>query len=222
MTDRRFYLVRAEGSGEGRTRFVASTAAPDRMGDIIDQRSWLLDAYRQNPVILWAHDASIPPIGRAVSVEVRGEQLEIEVEWDRGHELGANVARQFAEGFLHAGSVGFRPHRATPRSQLGKDDPRRTEGGYGLLFEDNELLEFSAVPVPANAQALAQRGLPVPPEVASLREGLIEMLRSDTEIQRLVQALALGAPMGAAQEPETKAAPDWWAITDEPAGWDGW
>jgi HK97 family phage prohead protease len=208
----------ADGSVGSRTKFVASTADVDRMGDIIDQNSWILDAFKANPVILWAHDSSEPPIGRAVSVEVVGGALQIEVEWDEDDPQGIRVARQFARGFLHAGSVGFRPGKATPRRQLPKDDPRRTEDGWGMLFEANELLEFSAVPVPANAHALAQRSAPVM-EAASFREALADALRSDPEVRKMVAAVALGTAAGAPlQASDTNA--DLWA-DDEPdeSGW---
>ena len=161
-----------KASARIRTRFVASTDAPDRMGDIVDQ-SWRLDSYKDNPVILWAHRYDLPPVGKAVSVEVTEAGLEMEVEWDTGSEAGAQVARQFEEGFLSAGSVGFAPRVQLRRDQLDEDDPRKAASGY--VFLDNELLEFSAVPVPANAQALAAKGLPAPSHMdGPTLEGWIE------------------------------------------------
>lgn len=194
-----------------RTRFVASTATPDRMGDIVEQESWSLGNYRQNPVILWAHDYSLPPVGRAVFVEVVEGQLEIEVEWDTQGELGALVARQYQQGFLSAGSVGFQPTAATPRASLPDDDPRR--GQYGYVFHGCELLEFSAVPVPANAEALAAKGLPAPNPSsrspfahqwwvrryvgrafdeysASLRDAVSDLLKSDEQVRAIVRDAA--------------------------------
>lgn len=138
------------------TKVIASTDAADRMGDVVDQ-SWKLDEFRKNPVILFGHDYSQPPVGRAVSVEVRDGRLVAEIEWDTGHAMGALVARQFAEGFLNAVSVGFKPGRQVPRSLLDEKDPRYAKGEYGVVFLENTLLEISAVPVPANGEALASR-----------------------------------------------------------------
>jgi hypothetical protein len=45
--------------------FVISTDEVDRHGDVIQAQGWQLDAYRNNPVFLWAHDYSRPVIGRA-------------------------------------------------------------------------------------------------------------------------------------------------------------
>jgi len=40
--------------------FVVSTEDVDRDGDIIRSEGWELDAFRQNPVVLWAHQHGIP------------------------------------------------------------------------------------------------------------------------------------------------------------------
>ena len=57
----------APAMGGGLT-FVASTGAVDRHGDTVAPEGWRLDAYRENPVVLWAHDYRRPAIGRAQSV----------------------------------------------------------------------------------------------------------------------------------------------------------
>ncbi len=145
----------AAPSVDGRTRVIASTDGADRYDDVVDQGSWKLDRYRANPVILWSHDRSQPPVGKCVAVAIVENKLVMDIEWDESSELGAQVARQFREGFLSAVSVGFRPGRVIGRSQLPKDDPRYKENGYGVVYYDNELLETSAVTVPANADALA-------------------------------------------------------------------
>jgi len=238
----------AEGeapAAEGRTTVIASTADTDRMGDIVDQASWKLDGYRQNPVILWAHDASLPPVGRAVDIGVRDGRLMATIEWDRGHDLGATVARQFAEGFLSAVSVGFRPGRTMMAGELPEGDARRMSlGKYGVVYLDNELLEVSAVPVPANGAALAQRnaemitrGLPAVGEdsdtatvievVERLQHRIAAQLAGLPEIVREAvrsEAATIAAEVLAAQleadvdtEPEADPAPD--AVA---RAWDGW
>lgn len=155
--------VRADGgkSEPGVTRFVVSTPDEARDGHVIDQSSWLLDAYRSNPVVLWAHDYDTPPIGKALDVSVQDGKLHATVQWDVETVLGATVARQYEEGYLSAVSVGWRSHAIVSRAGLEKDHPYYSAEG-GLLFRENEMLEFSAVPVPADPGALAIRGLPPP------------------------------------------------------------
>ena len=48
--------------------FVASTETPDRYGDVIRVAGGSFDQYKKNPVFLWAHNASEPPIGRTVDI----------------------------------------------------------------------------------------------------------------------------------------------------------
>lgn len=128
------------------TGVIGSTADLDRYGDSVNQESWQLENYKQNPVILWAHNASFsedrPPIGKATRVEVIEGKLEFDIEFDLADEFAANIFRKYAEGFLNAFSVGFIPH------QRAYGDDGRT------ILLDNELLELSCVPVPANPKAL--------------------------------------------------------------------
>lgn len=182
-----------EPKGRPRTRFVASTDNPDRYDDIVDQASWQLERFRRNPVAPWGHDYSVPPVGRVVEVGVQDGQLLATIEWDtaESNPLGRLVASQYAEGFLSAVSVGFRPGRSIPRKQLPKDEPRYKEAGYGMVYYDCELLEISAVVIPANADALAAKGLPAmrltAPEVREeVAREMLRLLREDAEVRGLL------------------------------------
>ena len=57
-------ILREKGSDKPVVSFIASTANPDRYGDVINQRGWDLGKYRKNPVILLNHNANSLPIGR--------------------------------------------------------------------------------------------------------------------------------------------------------------
>ena len=139
-------------------RFIASTDREARDGDVIDQSSWLLEDYRANPVILWAHDDRTPPIGRAALVDLEGGALVVDIVFDTASELGSQVARQVDEGFLSALSVRWRSAEIVWRDTLPEEHPYYSE--RGIVYRQNELLEVSVVPVPSDAGALAQRGLP--------------------------------------------------------------
>jgi len=153
-------------AGKITTRFTASTEAPDRAEDVVVQ-DWNLTAFKANPVILWAHNSAENPVGRALSSGVESGNLAIEVQWDasEANRRGMLIAHQFAEGFLSAGSVGFRHGKRELRADLDKDHPHHQQLGEGVprwqsgfRFSANELLEFSAVSIPMNKDALAQRG----------------------------------------------------------------
>ena len=133
--------------------FVASTSSPDRYGDIVGQ-NWDLSKFRNNPVILLNHNANQLPIGRG-EVDVIDGKLMVDVEFDMGDPMAAEVARKVREGFISAVSVGFNPIESTPRSMLPKDSPYY--GKRGQYFESAELLEVSVVTIPANGEAVAAK-----------------------------------------------------------------
>ena len=156
---RLFMVRRAVGAAPDleRATFIASTATSDRYGDVVDQATWKLDAYRQNPVIQVDHDyRAEATVGRATSAEVMDGALVIEVQWGKGARA-QDVAQKVADGLLNDVSVGFVPGRSIRRSDLPDDDPYYAQSPYGMAYYDNELLEVSVVAVPANAEALAQR-----------------------------------------------------------------
>ena len=51
----------------GPVTFVLSTDEVDRHGDVVSADGWRLEAYRENPVLLWAHDYQHPAIGDSFS-----------------------------------------------------------------------------------------------------------------------------------------------------------
>ena len=62
-------------SEEQAITFVFSTDDVDRHGDVISADGWVLDSYRENPILLWAHDYRQSAIGRAVPVGVEMNPL---------------------------------------------------------------------------------------------------------------------------------------------------
>lgn len=133
----------------GPMRAVLSTAEPDRHGDVVEQE-WLLDNYRLNPVMLWAHQHREPTVGRVMDVGVVGGNLVGNLEFaptEKGKELEA----LYRGGYLKGLSVGFIPHRIAIR--------RNQDGDFlGFRFFQNELLEVSTVNVPANPYAMIEEG----------------------------------------------------------------
>ncbi len=142
---------------EGPVTFVVSDESEDRLGDVIKADGWELEEYRHNPVFLWAHDYTRTPVGRSVWVGVEGSRLLSSVVF-APTEFAREVETLYRQRFLRAVSVGFRAKAFTFRKGAnGAVD--------GVEFTKQELLEVSAVPVPANPQALSkalQAGLATP------------------------------------------------------------
>ncbi len=145
-------IEKADSADSRVVKFVISTPTVDRMGDTIAAAGWQLDAYKRNPVVLWAHDASILPVAKAVNIRVEAGKLKADADFTPTPSgwpaLNESVFQFLRSGLLNATSVGFRPTKYDMSS-----DPARP---FGLDFKQQELLEYSIVPVPANAECLMQ------------------------------------------------------------------
>ena len=135
----------------GALTFVASTGEVDRHGDIVSPDGWRLDEYRRNPVLLWAHDYRQPAIGLSEAVWSDGRALLARMQF-APTEFAQEVAGLYRQGFQRGVSVGFRPVRFEERRDA------RSGAFLGIRFLEQELLEISAVPVPANSHALLRGG----------------------------------------------------------------
>lgn len=144
-------LVKAIDESKKTIEAFVSTFEHDRMDERFDGE-WKLDNYLKNPVVLWGHNHSLPPIGKAIDIgvhEINGKKgLYAKTQFDEKGELAMDIFRLFKEGFLNAFSVGF----------MGKveNDPA-VEGKY--IIKNPELLEYSAVSVPANPGAIISRDI---------------------------------------------------------------
>jgi hypothetical protein len=136
--------------------FVASDESLDRYNEIISASGWKLDNYLRNPVFQNAHQYGdiLFTLGRALVTEVRqvGRASPRAVLFQRiQFACDINPMAKIAYGlykgkFLNAVSVGFVPLRWEDGSE---------EKGYQRKYIEQELLEVSAVGIPANPNALA-------------------------------------------------------------------
>ena len=149
----------ASGESEQQMTFVISNEEVDRHGDVIMAAGWQLESYQKNPVFLWAHDYARPVIGRASSVWRDPGRLLANIEF-APTEFAQEVATLYRQNYQKGVSVGFRPIRFEERRQ------EQTGAFLGIRFLEQELLEVSAVPVPANRTAL-RRALDQAPRVGS-------------------------------------------------------
>jgi len=136
-------------AGKPRTfRFCFSDGSVDRMGDTIDPAGWNLHDFNKNPVCLFAHDSSAPPIGRASNLMVEDGRLMGDIEFAPPEVYGFadTIFKLVQGGYLNAVSVGFQP-----KEYEWADDEDRE---WGLDFKAQDLLEISVVPVPALPSAL--------------------------------------------------------------------
>lgn len=154
---------------ENRTiKFIGATATQDRTGDVIEMDGWILDNFMRNPVFLWSHQGhSVPPIGRALEVNRTPEGLKFTIQFAEPEifQFADTIFKLYVAGFLKAVSVGF-----IPKQREAITDPQTGEF-VGFRFLKQELVELSAVSVPANPQALIEEAL-----VGDLRKEATEFL----------------------------------------------
>jgi len=154
----KFVFAQAKGfNAAGELEAVASTGALDRDSEIIEPEAWRasLPAYRANAVILATHlhrtsDARSPVIGSATAIDIRSGALEFRMKF-ASTDLGREYETLYREGHMKAFSVGFLPVGGEWRESKGGKEVKRV-----WAHTQVELLEISAVPVPANPEALAR------------------------------------------------------------------
>ena len=128
--------------------FRGSTGDVDRQNEVVEPKGWQLDNYAKNPVFLWGHDYSAQPIGKAVRVKKSKDGLDFDIKFATNEEypFADTIYRLYKGGFIKSVSVGFIP------VEWKDGDPARKEPSRTILKQ--ELLELSAVSVPANPHAL--------------------------------------------------------------------
>ena len=154
--------------------FVSSDETLDRYDEIIIAAGWRLENYRKNPVVLNAHNYGdiLFTIGRALVTEVRQDRLFQRLEFATEINPVARIAYGLYKGkFLNAVSVGFIPIRW----ETGGPD-----AGFYRKYLAQELVEVSAVGIPANPNALQ----------LALEAGAVD----ERDLQELVERLARLCP----------------------------
>lgn len=139
--------IKSVNEADRQITFCFSDDAEDRMGEIVDQASWDTKNYMNNPLILWGHDPSDPEnvLGQGVSLDLNNAgKSYITAQFDEAeiNPRADMVFRQLIKRTLRCVSAGFINHTY----EHDDDTP---------VLKDNELLEVSIVPIPANPRAVA-------------------------------------------------------------------
>src|SRR4029078_10099363 len=132
----------------------------DRYGEVISASGWRLENYRRNPVFQNAHQYCdvIFTLARALITEVRSDHLYQRIEFATDVNPVARIAYGLYKGkFLNAVSVGFVPIRWKDgaASTEPASDGATPASPCRRRYLEQELLEVSAVAIPANPDALA-------------------------------------------------------------------
>jgi uncharacterized protein len=121
-----------------------STVNPDRSNDVVLPQGFLLDNYFKNPVVAWGHKYGELPIAKTTEIQITEDGVLAKAVFpDEGEYPFADVCYRLAKkGFLNTWSIGFIPKKWTDRPEGGRE------------YQEIELLEYSAVLVPDNPEAV--------------------------------------------------------------------
>lgn len=139
--------------GGGPISFVISSPGVKRDGMNLRSDGWRLEDYRDSgSPVLWNHEYSRPPIGRADKVYRAGDKLKADVIFDRDDPFAVLVESKIRNGFLRACSVGwdFMDRDGRPLNH------RRMSTDYLQRSAYYRLNEVSVVPVGADPSAVAE------------------------------------------------------------------
>ncbi|MEE1138665.1 MAG: HK97 family phage prohead protease [Acutalibacteraceae bacterium] len=161
QTSKKDIAVITEDMGERSVLFTISKEVVDRDGDILRASGVDFTNFMKNPVFLSFHNSREFPLGKVTKFWVEGNAVKAIVYFPTIEELSTNPEQAsekaklvdftyhcYKTGMLNAVSVGFIP----------KDWIEIRENGQwvGNDIKKWELLEFSAVAVPANQDAIAE------------------------------------------------------------------
>lgn len=189
---------RAEKLSDNRLTVIATSEVPDDWNTIIKVDGWDLDQrYKENPVVLWNHDASSMTIANVTEVRkgvVNYNGKQYAAEYDvldfptrDTYAFGHLCFRMMDGGFLRGVSPGF---VTTQKTIIEDNEELKKLGleprGYGAVLEKMVRYELSVLPLQSNPVALKQN------VTAALRE-----MRCDVRVGALAKAPS------AEEKPET-------------------
>jgi len=184
---------------------VFSAEVEDRQGETVIQRGWILDNYMKNPVVLWAHHSNELPVAKMLEIGVNAgtNQLEGKMQFAvEESDFAGEIYNLMVGGYLSAFSAGFINNKYEIDQQNEK-----------VYLVENELLEVSVVPVPANQLALAKsKGLDLSEYESEIKESkeasekdAVEMLTKSNKETILKAIATLKSVLGSEETDKAKA-----------------
>ena len=153
---------------------VISSKNLDRYGTYIIPKGAQVENFLRNPKVLWYHnkDEAVEkiPIAKTVKLTINEDNIVATTQFNPNDPFSVKVFNAYKDGFLSAWSIGFIPKKyvpVTPENMKSINDKyglniteqslkdALTQFPFGVfVVESWELLEYSAVPVGANQDAL--------------------------------------------------------------------
>lgn len=163
--------VRVIDSKTGTVEYIASDESLDSYREVIRANGWQFDLFAKNSPFLNAHqyhDIS-KVLGKVIEFYVSKKRLINVVRWAIDVPENADAIKGFAmtqAGYLPAVSVGFRPTKMVTMWDIDKEGYEKelekldikpgTDDAPRVIYQKQQQIELSAVPIGANPNAVAK------------------------------------------------------------------
>jgi hypothetical protein len=146
---RRSVSLQLRKSAEGQDEICITTPNYDRGNDRVFPMGALLDNYQKNPIVMWLHDyrgetpAAGIPVAKCPYLKCTEEGIIAgPPQFLEGDPFADRVKNAWNKGFIKTASIGFAPIESESNEKGGTD------------YKKWEMLEWSLVPIPMNAEAM--------------------------------------------------------------------
>lgn len=138
--------------GERTIVFRITTPKQDVIGDVVETKGADLSYYRKHSVFLWAHDHTIPTLGRSLWIKKDPDNadIKIKVQFQDTTQFAKEIYELYRTKYLRGCSIGFRVKPGGIESLEGDD-----KASGGVRFTKWMLIEVSGCNCPAHPDAVA-------------------------------------------------------------------
>lgn len=179
-----------------------STESVDRMGEVVIARGMNDAQFQANPLVTLHHAYHMPPVGKSlwrkrvkdgdlIGIKAKTQYPSQPATWDAADPwLPDKVFALVQAGLLNGKSIGFLPTKA----HFADSKEARKEGWPEgtLVFDEWLLLEYAAVFLPANPDALVEsvsKGLPLDPDLLRPAVSFTALSEVERTVQSQIQRL---------------------------------
>lgn len=169
--------------------------------EIVDPDGMDLAVYQSNPVVLWDHDPSRPPIARCGWIKRVEDGFKAKTLYAPRPQDHPEQASWFADEIFHLVKSGFLVGKSIGFIPLEIDGPDEVQKSMGCerVIKRSVLFEYSVVSIPCNSLALVEAVSKKPSLMAQLGFKPVKVRKPDP-IQRVLKALDSLNPERIAEE----------------------
>ena len=151
---RKLYKVAEVDEASHEIVFTVTSDTLDRDSERVLPKSLEKDFiyYKENPVVLFHHDHSIPAVAQMVDHKITDTQVVMRDKFavDIDYPLAKVLWELYSKGYMRMTSIGFIPIEWT------EDEEMLLEGQKGMTFTRIEMIEHSLVNVGSNRHAVSE------------------------------------------------------------------